>query len=169
MGARDKASNKAQELKGQVKETVGSATGNEDLRTKGKTDQTKASLSRCRREGQGCRVERQGRRDTQVVRQRPSGKKLGPSDDQDMGRQESLMKNAWKGLIVGALTGMVGGSVMDMASGARSKTARVAHGVIDKAPAVAKAATHKAADMLHRNGRGEQHRGGKRGWSVIGH
>jgi hypothetical protein len=59
------------------------------------------------------------------------------------------MKNAWKGLIVGALTGMVGGSVMDMASGVRSKTARVAHSVIDKAPAVAKSATHKAADMLH--------------------
>jgi hypothetical protein len=59
------------------------------------------------------------------------------------------MKNVWKGLIVGALTGMVGGSVMDMASGVRRKTARVAQGVIDKAPTVAKAATHKAADMLH--------------------
>jgi uncharacterized protein YjbJ (UPF0337 family) len=44
MGMRDKASNKAQDLKGKVKETVGSATGNEDLRTKGKTDQTKASV-----------------------------------------------------------------------------------------------------------------------------
>ena len=59
------------------------------------------------------------------------------------------MKNAWKGLIVGALTGMVGGSVMDMASGARRKTAELAHDVIDGAPAVAKAATHKAATMLH--------------------
>ena len=44
---------------------------------------------------------------------------------------------------------MVGGSAMDMASALQRKTARVAHGVIDKAPAVAKAATHKAADMLH--------------------
>jgi uncharacterized protein YjbJ (UPF0337 family) len=44
MGTRDKASNKAQDLKGKVKETIGSATGNEDLRTKGKTDQTKAAL-----------------------------------------------------------------------------------------------------------------------------
>ena len=59
------------------------------------------------------------------------------------------MKNAWKGLIVGALTGMVGGSAMDMASAARRKTAEVAHDVIDKAPATAKAATHKAANMLH--------------------
>jgi len=59
------------------------------------------------------------------------------------------MKNAWKGLIVGALTGMVGGSAMDMASAARRKTAEVAHDVMDKAPSVAKAATHKAADMLH--------------------
>jgi len=59
------------------------------------------------------------------------------------------MKNAWKGLIVGALTGMVGGSAMDLASGARRKAAEVAHDVIDKVPSVAKAATHKAADVLH--------------------
>jgi uncharacterized protein YjbJ (UPF0337 family) len=44
MGTRDKASNKAQELKGKVKESVGSATGNDDLRNKGKVDQAKASL-----------------------------------------------------------------------------------------------------------------------------
>jgi hypothetical protein len=55
------------------------------------------------------------------------------------------MKNAWKGLIVGALTGMVGGSAMDIASAGRRKVAGVAHDVIDKAPSVAKA----AADMLH--------------------
>ena len=59
------------------------------------------------------------------------------------------MKNAWKGLIVGALTGMVGGSAMDMASSARRKAAEVAHDVIEKAPSVAKAATHKAADVIH--------------------
>ena len=44
MGKKDKVSNKVQDLKGRVKEKVGSATGNEDLRTKGQTDQTKASL-----------------------------------------------------------------------------------------------------------------------------
>jgi uncharacterized protein YjbJ (UPF0337 family) len=44
MGTRDKASNKAQDVKGKVKETVGSATGNEELRRKGKTDQTKSAL-----------------------------------------------------------------------------------------------------------------------------
>ena len=44
MGTKDKASNKAQALKGRIKERVGSVTGNEDLRTKGKTDRTKASL-----------------------------------------------------------------------------------------------------------------------------
>jgi ATP-dependent Zn protease len=59
------------------------------------------------------------------------------------------MKNAWKGLIIGALTGMVGGSAMDMASGARRKAGEVAHDVMEKAPTVAKAATHKAADMIH--------------------
>ena len=59
------------------------------------------------------------------------------------------MKNAWKGLIVGALTGMVGGSAMDIASAARRKGAEVAHDVIDKAPSVAKAASHKAAGLIH--------------------
>ena len=59
------------------------------------------------------------------------------------------MKNAWKGLIIGALTGMVGGSAMDIASAGRRKTAEVAHDVIDKAPSVAKVVTHKAAAMLH--------------------
>jgi len=59
------------------------------------------------------------------------------------------MKNAWKGLIIGALTGMVGGSAMDMAVGARRKAGEVAHDVIGKTPSVAKAATHKAADVLH--------------------
>jgi uncharacterized protein YjbJ (UPF0337 family) len=44
MGTKDKASNKAQDLKGKVKESVGSATGNDDLRRKGKTDQTKSNL-----------------------------------------------------------------------------------------------------------------------------
>jgi uncharacterized protein YjbJ (UPF0337 family) len=44
VGTRDKASNKAQDLKGKVKERVGSATGNEDLEMKGKTDQTKAAF-----------------------------------------------------------------------------------------------------------------------------
>jgi uncharacterized protein YjbJ (UPF0337 family) len=44
MGTKDKASNKAQDLKGRVKENVGSATGNKDLRNKGKTDRAKAGL-----------------------------------------------------------------------------------------------------------------------------
>ena len=44
MGAQDKASNKAQEVKGRVKEAAGNATGNDDLRAKGKADQTKSSL-----------------------------------------------------------------------------------------------------------------------------
>lgn len=44
MGTKDKASNKVQDLKGKIKESLGSVTGNEDLRTKGKTDRTKASL-----------------------------------------------------------------------------------------------------------------------------
>ncbi len=44
MGTRDKASNKVQDVKGKVKEKVGSATGSNDLRVKGKTDQAKSGL-----------------------------------------------------------------------------------------------------------------------------
>ena len=44
MSTEDKASNKAQDLKGKVKETVGKATDNEDLEAKGKTDQAKAAV-----------------------------------------------------------------------------------------------------------------------------
>ena len=44
MGTKDKAANKAQHVKGKVKVAVGSATGNEKLRRKGKNDQTKSAL-----------------------------------------------------------------------------------------------------------------------------
>ena len=44
MTAKDKASNKAQDIKGKVKETVGSATGNEDLEREGKSDQVESAI-----------------------------------------------------------------------------------------------------------------------------
>jgi uncharacterized protein YjbJ (UPF0337 family) len=44
MAAVDKAKNKTQSVKGQVKEKVGEATGNDRLRAKGKTDQAKGNL-----------------------------------------------------------------------------------------------------------------------------
>ncbi|GAA4774872.1 CsbD family protein [Actinomycetospora chlora] len=44
MASEDKADNKAQELKGKVKETVGKAVGNEKLEAEGKKDQTVGSL-----------------------------------------------------------------------------------------------------------------------------
>jgi uncharacterized protein YjbJ (UPF0337 family) len=44
MSTEDKASNKLQDIKGKVKETVGDATGNDDLEAKGKTDQAKAAV-----------------------------------------------------------------------------------------------------------------------------
>jgi uncharacterized protein YjbJ (UPF0337 family) len=44
VGTKDKASNRAQDAKGRVKEAAGSITGNRDLKNKGKTDQAKASL-----------------------------------------------------------------------------------------------------------------------------
>jgi uncharacterized protein YjbJ (UPF0337 family) len=44
MASEKKADNKAQELKGKVKETVGRAVGNESLEAEGKFDQTAGSL-----------------------------------------------------------------------------------------------------------------------------
>jgi uncharacterized protein YjbJ (UPF0337 family) len=44
MGARDKASNEAQDLKGKVKEAAGKLTGNEDLEREGKSDQVVSAV-----------------------------------------------------------------------------------------------------------------------------
>ena len=43
MGAKDKAANEAQNLKGKAKEAAGKVSGNKDLETEGKIDQAKAS------------------------------------------------------------------------------------------------------------------------------
>ena len=43
MGNQDKLSNKAQEVKGNIKEAVGDVTGNKDLENKGRADQAKAA------------------------------------------------------------------------------------------------------------------------------
>jgi uncharacterized protein YjbJ (UPF0337 family) len=40
----DKANNKAEELKGKVKETTGKAVGNERLEAEGKADQTSGNV-----------------------------------------------------------------------------------------------------------------------------
>ena len=42
MGIGDKAKNKAEELAGKAKEELGKATGNDDLKREGETEQTKA-------------------------------------------------------------------------------------------------------------------------------
>ena len=44
MATTDKAKNTAQKAKGKAKEAAGEASGNKDLRAKGKADQTKANL-----------------------------------------------------------------------------------------------------------------------------
>ena len=44
MGTDDKLTNKADELAGKAKETVGDATDNRDLEAEGKADQTKSNL-----------------------------------------------------------------------------------------------------------------------------
>lgn len=44
MSTEDKLSNKAQELKGKVKEGAGDATDNESLENEGRTDQAKGNL-----------------------------------------------------------------------------------------------------------------------------
>ncbi len=38
MGTKDRASNRAQDAKGRIKEATGSITGNDDLKNNGKTD-----------------------------------------------------------------------------------------------------------------------------------
>jgi len=43
MGTEDKIANKAQDVKGKVKETAGRATGNERLETEGQADQVKSA------------------------------------------------------------------------------------------------------------------------------
>ena len=44
MGADDKLENKADEVKGMAKEKAGQAKGDDQLRTEGKADQSKANL-----------------------------------------------------------------------------------------------------------------------------
>jgi uncharacterized protein YjbJ (UPF0337 family) len=44
VGTKDRASNRAQDAKGRVKEAAGSVTGNRELKNKGKTDQAKAGM-----------------------------------------------------------------------------------------------------------------------------
>jgi uncharacterized protein YjbJ (UPF0337 family) len=44
MSAKDKAKNKAQEMKGQAKEKTGKATGDRDLEAEGQADQVKGNL-----------------------------------------------------------------------------------------------------------------------------
>jgi uncharacterized protein YjbJ (UPF0337 family) len=44
MGVADKASNKAEELKGKGKEAAGQATDDEELKAEGKADQAKGNL-----------------------------------------------------------------------------------------------------------------------------
>ena len=46
MSNKDRASNRAQDAKGRVKEAAGSITGNRDLENKGKTDQAKAEMKK---------------------------------------------------------------------------------------------------------------------------
>jgi uncharacterized protein YjbJ (UPF0337 family) len=44
MGKDDKTANKAEEIRGQAKEKVGAATGDDELRHQGQRDQSKADL-----------------------------------------------------------------------------------------------------------------------------
>ena len=44
MGLNDKIDNKSEDFSGKAKEAAGTATGDEDLRQEGKSDQTKSDL-----------------------------------------------------------------------------------------------------------------------------
>ncbi len=53
MSGEDKINNKVQEVKGEVKERVGGATGDEDLQAEGAADKAKSNLKQARRESEG--------------------------------------------------------------------------------------------------------------------
>ena len=66
------------------------------------------------------------------------------------------MKSVWKGLVVGSLTGMVGGVALDMATAGGRKATRIANTLAEKAgsaveaaPSIAKTTTRAAAAKLH--------------------
>ena len=67
MGTRDKASNKALNIKGKVKETVGKVTGNEDLEDEGRVDQAEAALRDAAEKAKEAMCEGQGRHHRQVA------------------------------------------------------------------------------------------------------
>ena len=46
MSAKDRASNRAQDAKGRVKEAAGSITGDRDLKNQGVSDQAKAEMKK---------------------------------------------------------------------------------------------------------------------------
>jgi len=56
------------------------------------------------------------------------------------------MKNTWKGLVVGALTGMLGGAALDAASRAGRSAASMVGKAREPVPAVARMAGHEAAE-----------------------
>lgn len=60
------------------------------------------------------------------------------------------MKNAWKGLVVGALTGMAGGVVLDLGVGSRRKAAAVMGEVADRAPGVIERIPEAASHVAQR-------------------
>ncbi len=46
MGIQDKFENKAEEIKGRAKESAGAATGNDDLKNEGKSDQASSAVKK---------------------------------------------------------------------------------------------------------------------------
>jgi len=60
------------------------------------------------------------------------------------------MKNTWKGLVVGALTGMLGGVVLDAAVRTRQEASRVIDKAVERAPGIAERVPDAAAAVAHR-------------------
>jgi hypothetical protein len=62
------------------------------------------------------------------------------------------MRNAWKGLVIGALTGIVAGLVLDLISGGSRKAGQLGREVKEQAPRAADllvAAAGRGAERLH--------------------
>ena len=151
MGAKSKASNKAQELKGQVTETVGRPPATKTCEPR-QDDQTKAFLKRCGREGQGGLRRTSWTTCTQVVGSDRSGKELGQLVDEEWKGQEADEERLER-FIVGALTGTVGGQprTRRLAPGARRPELRA--GVIGtRLPPLRRPRLTSTADTLRETG-----------------
>ena len=60
------------------------------------------------------------------------------------------MRNTWKGFTIGALTGMLGGVVLDLAARTRARAGHLVDQAAQRAPAIAERIPDTASHVAHR-------------------